>query len=77
VRALMDRAPPNLRYSHYLSSFNGIRTWQCLTISSFIATPAPWPGTPISGDPHTVTVNGYESEDGKRLIGIWESSARV
>src|ERR1700693_5854072 len=38
---------------------------------------APWPGTPISGDPHTVTVNGYESEDGKRLMGIWESSPGV
>jgi deazaflavin-dependent oxidoreductase (nitroreductase family) len=26
---------------------------------------------------HTVTLNGYESEDGKRLMGIWESSAGV
>jgi uncharacterized protein len=38
---------------------------------------APWPGTAISGDPHTVTLNGYESEDGKRLMGIWESSPGV
>ena len=42
-----------------------------------VALDAPWPGTPISGDPHTVTVNGYESEDGKRLMGIWESSPGV
>ena len=32
-----------------------------------VALDAPWPGTPISGDPRTVTLNGYESEDGKRL----------
>jgi len=42
-----------------------------------VALDAPWPGTPISGDPHTVTLNGYESEDGKRLMGIWESSPGV
>jgi uncharacterized cupin superfamily protein len=42
-----------------------------------VALDAPWPGTPISGDPRTVTLNGYESEDGKRLMGIWESSPGV
>ena len=42
-----------------------------------VALDAPWPGTPVSGDPHTVTLNGYESEDGKRLMGIWESSPGV
>lgn len=35
---------------------------------------APWPGTPLRGDPHTVTLNGYESADKKMLMGIWESS---
>ena len=41
------------------------------------AVDAPWPGTPLSGDPHTVTLNGYESADGKRLMGIWESSPGI
>lgn len=38
---------------------------------------APWPGTPIKGDPHTITSNGYESADGKLLMGVWESTPGV
>ncbi len=38
---------------------------------------APWPGTPVSGDPHTKTWNLYTSDDGKLLAGIWESTAGV
>lgn len=39
-----------------------------------VAIDAPWPGTPLGGDPHTVTLNGYYSPDKKKLMGIWESS---
>ena len=39
-----------------------------------VALDAPWPGTPISGDPHTVTMNGYESDDGTLLMGTWMST---
>jgi uncharacterized cupin superfamily protein len=35
---------------------------------------SPWPGIPISGDPHTVTLNGYASSDGKLLMGTWIST---
>ncbi|GLZ73504.1 cupin domain-containing protein [Burkholderia contaminans] len=35
---------------------------------------APWPGQPLRGNPHTVTLNGYESRDKKMLMGVWESS---
>ncbi|WP_321815148.1 MULTISPECIES: cupin domain-containing protein [unclassified Paraburkholderia] len=35
---------------------------------------APWPGQPLRGNPHTVTLNGYESPDKKMLMGVWESS---
>ena len=38
---------------------------------------APWPGTPVSGDPHTKTWNLYTSDDGKLLAGIWESIRRT
>ena len=35
---------------------------------------SPWPGVATDGDPHTVTLNGYESGDGRKLMGVWESS---
>jgi len=35
---------------------------------------SPWPGTPLKGDPQTVTINAYSSADGKLLSGTWESS---
>ncbi len=35
---------------------------------------SPWPGTVISGDPHTLTMNGYASPDGKLLMGVWQST---
>jgi len=35
---------------------------------------APWPGTPLAGEPQTVTLNAYESADGRLLSGTWESS---
>jgi uncharacterized cupin superfamily protein len=38
---------------------------------------SPWPGTVRSGDPHTVTMNGYESDDGKLLMGTWECTPGV
>jgi uncharacterized protein len=38
---------------------------------------APWPGTPVSGDPHTKTWNLHTSDDGKILAGIWESTPGV
>ncbi len=38
---------------------------------------APWPGTALSGDPHTKTWNLYTSDDGKLLAGIWESTTGV
>jgi uncharacterized protein len=39
-----------------------------------VAVDAPWPGEPIAGDPHTVTLNGYASADGRLLTGVWEST---
>jgi uncharacterized protein len=38
---------------------------------------APWPGTAVSGDPHTKTQNLHTSDDGKILAGIWESTPGV
>jgi uncharacterized protein len=38
---------------------------------------APWPGTAVSGDPHTKTWNLHTSDDGKILAGIWESTPGV
>lgn len=38
---------------------------------------APWPGTVRSGDPHTITMNGYASPDGKLLMGVWQSTPGV
>src|SRR6185437_2956190 len=38
---------------------------------------APWPGTAVSGDPHTKTWNLHTSDDGKILAGIWESTTGV
>ncbi|RJF87778.1 cupin domain-containing protein [Oleomonas cavernae] len=35
---------------------------------------APWPGTAIAGTPQTVTLNGYASADGKKLMGTWQST---
>lgn len=35
---------------------------------------APWPGTAIAGSPQTVTLNGYASVDGKKLMGTWQST---
>ena len=35
---------------------------------------SPWPGVPVAGDPHTVTMNGYESADGSLLMGTWMST---
>ena len=42
-----------------------------------IAVDAPWPGTVRSGDPHTITMNAYESPDGKLLMGVWECTPGV
>lgn len=36
-----------------------------------------WPGTAVSGDPHTKTWNLHTSDDGKILSGIWESTPGV
>ena len=35
---------------------------------------SPWPGTALSGDLQTVTINAYESADGRLLSGTWECS---
>ena len=35
---------------------------------------SPWPGTVLLGNPQTVTLNGYESEDGTILMGTWIST---
>lgn len=42
-----------------------------------VAVDAPWPGVAISGDPHTVTMNGYASDDGSMLMGTWMSTPGV
>ena len=38
---------------------------------------APWPGTAVSGDPHTRLWNLHTSDDGKILTGLWESTPGV
>ena len=35
---------------------------------------APWPGTAIAGNPQTVTMNMYSSQDEKKLMGTWQST---
>jgi hypothetical protein len=64
VRALMDPSPPNLAVlslpifiqrnptmavPHHIFVHRNAR--------AEVALDAPWPGTPISGDPHTVTLH--------------------
>ncbi len=46
-------------------------------LSAPLEADAPWPGTAISGDPHTKTWNLHTSDDGKLLAGIWESTPGV
>ena len=41
------------------------------------AVDAPWPGTAIGGSPQTVTMNGYASVDGMKLMGTWQSTPGV
>ena len=36
-----------------------------------------WPGTVVSGDPHTRTWNQYSSADGQMHAGEWESTPGV
>ena len=46
-------------------------------LSAPVENDAPWPGTGVSGDPHTRTWNLHTSDDGKLLAGIWESTPGV
>ena len=39
-----------------------------------VAVDAPWPGVVMGGDPHTVTMNGYQSASGDLLMGTWMST---
>jgi hypothetical protein len=65
VRALMGGARPNLpklslpifiRWNPTMAAPHHIFLHR--NARGEVALDAPWPGTPISGDPHTVTVNG-------------------
>ncbi len=42
-----------------------------------VAVDALWPGVVTGGNPHTVTMNGYESADGTLLMGTWMSTPGV
>ena len=46
-------------------------------LSAAVEVDAPWPGTVLSGDPHTKLWSLHTSDDGKVLAGIWESTPGV
>lgn len=46
-------------------------------LSADVVHDAPWPGTAVSGDPHTRLWNLHTSDDGRLLTGIWESTPGV